>query len=111
MECARAEYALSALQGDGASLRTHLQRHAQNTGHIDPQLQVNWPPEGKALWRIFNGLARAPSMSGPGPISQQEIQAWMQNNQTRMTPWELDVLADFDRVAMESMAKQGERSK
>ena len=105
MECARAEYKLSARQGDGASLRTHLLRHAQNTGHVDPQLNIDWPPEGRALWDVFTSLARAPSMGGLSPISQTEIQAWMHNNQIRLNPWELQVLADFDRVAMEVAAE------
>jgi hypothetical protein len=99
------EYELSARQGDGASLRTHLQRRAKNTGDVDPRLQMRWPRWGEPLWRAFTSMGRQYGMAGPLPLSQCEIQAWQSNNSVRLTPWELDMVREFDVIALEAAAK------
>ena len=93
-------------QGDGAPLRTHLQRLAVNTGRVDPRLRVAWPAHGMPIWRIFNSLGRPPSMGGLSAISQQEIQAWQANHGVKLTPWELEMIEVFDRIALEISSKQ-----
>ncbi len=110
MECARAEFALSAREGDGAPLRTHLQRLAQNTGTPDPRLLVEWPRVGRPIWNVFQNLGRPQAMSGLAQIPQTEIRAWMDNNGIQLTPWELDMIAAFDRAAIE-FASENARKK
>ncbi len=101
MECARAEFALSAREGDGATLRTHLQRLAVNKGKADPRLHIDWPKAGRPIWNVFQSLGRPQAMSGLAQIPQTEIRAWMDNNGVKLTPWELDMIAAFDRAAIE----------
>jgi hypothetical protein len=83
-----------------------LQRLAANTGRVDPRLLVQWPKVGRPLWDIFNSLGRPPSMGGASAISQQEIQAWQHNHSTRLTPWELEMIQVFDRIAIATFSKQ-----
>lgn len=40
-------------------------------------------------------------MNGLCAISQQEIQAWQANHRIRLTPWELEMIEVFDRIALE----------
>ncbi len=77
-----------------------MQRLAVSTGKTDPRLQHRWPAAGRDLWRIFQSLGRAPSMSGISPISQQEIAAWQSNHGVRLTPWELDMLSEWDQLVI-----------
>ncbi len=67
---------------------------------------MQWPKVGLPIWQIFNSLGRAPSMGGISPISQQEIQAWQHNHGIRLTPWELEVIQAFDRIAIDTSSKQ-----
>lgn len=106
MECCRAEYELSARQGDGASLRTHLLRLAENTGKSDPRLHIAWPPAGRAVWDVYRSLSRPPSMGGAAPISMQEIAAYQAVYQLRLNPWELEMIQAFDSIALEILNKQ-----
>jgi hypothetical protein len=88
-------------QGDGASLRTHLQRLATNTGEVDSRLNIQWPKVGRPLWDHFRRLGRPPAMSGLAPISAQEIVAYQQLYGIRFNPWELGVIELFDVIAMD----------
>ena len=95
---------LGAPQGDGASLRTHLQRLRNNTGRIDPLLvAVNRPlPAGVAhLWDAFVALSatRAPAFEGLAAITCTEIEAWQRLHGLRLTPWEVETLLAVDRAA------------
>ncbi len=98
MEFARDAFALSAPQGDGATLRTHLQRLYQNTRQADTRLLLQCPQECEPLWRVFNSLGRAGG-SGLTPITQQEVQAWQANHSTRLRSWEVDTLFALDQLA------------
>jgi nitric oxide synthase oxygenase domain/subunit len=97
---------LSTRQGDGASLRTHLQRLAKNTGEVDPLLKIEWPKVGRPIWNAFRRLGRAPSMSGLGDITAQEILAHQQLYGVRFSAWELDVIHMFDALVQEHASKQ-----
>jgi hypothetical protein len=105
-ECCRAEYELSARQGDGATLRTHLQRLAQNTGEVDPRLNIEWPRLGRHLWEDFRRIGRSMSINGPGPIHPENILAYQTLHGVRFTSWELGVLDQFDAIALDAMHKQ-----
>lgn len=87
-----------------------MQRLAVNTGKVDPRLLIEWPKVGRPIWGIFNSLGRASGMSGMSAISQQEIAAWQQNHGIKLTPWELEMIAMFDQIALEASAKQGSKS-
>ena len=106
MECCRAEYELSARQGDGATLRTHLQRLAKNTGEVDPQLNIEWPPVGRPIWEAFRRMGRSMSFSGPGPITPQDILAYQTLHGVRFSSWELEVIEQFDAIALNAMHSQ-----
>lgn len=86
-----------------------MQRLAANTGKVDPRLTIEWPKVGRPIWGIFNSLGRASGM-GMSAISQQEIAAWQQNHSIKLTPWELEMIAMFDQIALEAIAKQGSKS-
>lgn len=96
---------MSAREGDGAPLRVHLQRLAKNTGKRDPRLSHEWPPEGRAIWSVFRRLARPYSEGKALPITCQEIDAYQRLYRVQLTPWELDMLAAFDAVALEFLNK------
>lgn len=106
MECARNEFELSVREGDGAPLRTHLQRLAVNTGKVDPRLLVECPAAGTFIWNAFKTMTRTYTMGGPGPISMVEIEAWQRVNGMRLTTWELDMIHAFDSVALEMSQKK-----
>lgn len=55
---------------------------------------------------MFNSLGRAPGMGGLSAISQQEIQAWQFNHGIKLTPWELEMIEVFDRIALDISSKQ-----
>jgi hypothetical protein len=93
-------------QGDGASLRTHLQRLAKNTGKADPRLFIEWPALGRPIWEAFTRLGRPPSMNGMERITNQEIAAYQSVRKVRFTDWELDTLAMFDSIAIEISSKK-----
>lgn len=97
---------MSARQGDGATLRTHLQRHARNTGQIDPLLLTEWPREGRMVWWAFNTMGRQYGMAGPLPITATEIDAWQRVHGIRLTPWELSMIRVFDQIALEAAAQK-----
>ncbi|QOY96328.1 hypothetical protein IM543_11200 [Massilia sp. UMI-21] len=105
-ECCRAEHELAARQGDGATLRTHLQRLAKNTGEVDPLLKIEWPRVGLPLWDAFRRMGRSSTVNGPGPIQPENILAYQQLYRVRFTDWELEVIEAFDAIAMEAMSKK-----
>jgi hypothetical protein len=55
---------------------------------------------------VFNSLGRAPGTGGLSAISQQEIQAWQFNHGIKLTPWELEMIAVFDGIALDVSSKQ-----
>lgn len=94
--------------GDGATLRTHLQRAAKNEGKADPRLNVEWPRAGLPIWNAFRRMGRSMGPSGPGPITAENILAHQQLHRVRFTDWELEVIEAFDAVALEAMHKKND---
>lgn len=93
--------------GDGATLRTHLQRAVRNTGKPDPRLNIEWPRSGLPIWEAFRRIGRSYGPGGPGPIQPENILAYQQLHGVRFTAWELEVIEALDAVALEAMhAKQ-----
>ena len=87
-------------------MRAHLQRVAQNTGEVDPRLNVEWPRAGRPLWDAFRRIGRSMTMGGPGPIMPENILAFQHLYGVTFTPWELDVIDAFDAIAFEAMQKK-----
>ena len=101
---------LSALEGDGAPLRTHLTRLRASTGRLDPRLAASMapvPPAVAPLWEAFRTLSgtRAPTVEGLAPITCTEIEAWQRLAGVRLTPWEADTLLAVDRSARTAAAQ------
>lgn len=92
---------MSQVQGDGATLRTHLQRLARNTHRIDSRLaELCRPlaPSCVGVWSAFTSLnrTRAHGPAGPQPISLQDIESWQRLQRVHLTPWEVDLVVDLD---------------
>lgn len=99
---------LSARQGDGASLRTHLQRACINTGRADPLLdEQSIAPCVRAVWDAYLNLS-ATRRTGMGlaPLALTDIDAWQRLTGVRLTPWELDTLIQLDAACLAVLAKQ-----
>lgn len=96
---------LGVPQGDGATLRTHLERLRASTGRVDPQLlavSVPLPTPVAPLWGAFLALrATAPSEAG---ITFGEMEGWERRHGVRLTPWEADTLLAMDRAALDAQA-------
>ena len=99
---------LSARQGDGASLRTHLQRAAAATGKPDPLLLgPGVPDEASELWDAYLRLSASRRAGmGMSPLALVDIEAWCRLTGVRLTPWELDTLIELDSACLAILAKQ-----
>nr|WP_314540144.1 hypothetical protein [uncultured Massilia sp.] len=95
--------------GDGATLRTHLQRDAKNGNTPDPRLNIEWPRAGQAIWDAFRRMGRSVTMGGAGPILPENILAYQQLHGVRFTAWELEVIEALDAVALEAMREQQDK--
>ena len=93
--------ALAAPQGDGASLRTHLQRLARSTRRTDPRLTGRLPECVAPLWEVFCVVS-----GGDEPLRMSELDAWQRLHGAALTGWEIDTLIDMDRAARAEVAKQ-----
>lgn len=101
---------LSKRQGDGASLRVHLQRRAESTGRVDPRLvQVEIPAPMRELWEAYRQLDATRRNSGMGlhRITLADVAAWCRLMCVRLTPWEVDTLIGIDAAALAVASEQG----
>lgn len=90
---------LGVAQGDGASLRRHLEG-ALRAGIVDPRLAESrspLPPAVRPLWSVFLDLS-ATRHEG-APISWQELEAW-ERRHGRLTPWEAETVMAMDQAAL-----------
>ncbi len=100
---------LARREGDGAPLRTHLQRLAQSTGKVDTRLFNEIPRALEPLWQAYQRLAGARrSGMGLSPLTLTDIEAWCRLHGVTFTPWELDTLLDLDAAAL-SVAADNQR--
>jgi hypothetical protein len=102
---------LSRREGDGATLRTHLQRLARNTGRVDERLLVEVPRPVEQLWDLFMSWAvqRRSGMS-LHPLTFTDIEAWCRLYGVRLTPWELDTLLELDAATLRIAAENQRRA-
>ena len=99
---------LAQRQGDGASLRQHLQRLCASTGKLDPRLEVpEIPAAVRPLWDAYAHLAatrRSGGMGGMHPLTQTDIASWCYLQRVTLTPWEVDTLIEIDAAALAASA-------
>lgn len=98
---------LGCRQGDGATLRTHLQRLAQNTSRVDDRLLEEVPRSLRYLWDAFTDLgAKRRAGMGASPLTFVDIESWSRLYGVRLNPWELDTLIQLDVVTLNKAAEQ-----
>lgn len=98
---------LSRRRHDGTTERDHLLAHERATGQRPDELNVPALPDGaQPLWQAFCEMsgARAPAVSGIGPIMISEIVAWQRAFRVRLTPWEIETLLDIDRAVIDAIS-------
>lgn len=86
-------------QDDGRTLREHLEGISARKGQNHPDLiGPDFPVAGLYLWGWFQEIAlgRTGTGFGPAPLSAQEIKAWSDLTQIRITPWEFGVIRTLD---------------
>lgn len=103
------EIKLSKTDVSGTTLREHLQSHAQHTGK-EADYEIFLPDGAEDLWRIFweLGLGRASNGFGYNPISYLEIKAYCDLMAEELTPWQILVLKQMDRVFLTETQNKGD---
>jgi hypothetical protein len=99
---AEAQFALSAPQADGSTLRDLLAAMAAGGGPVDPRLAQTPPAESGALWITYLGI----TCGGARPVMLAEVVAWQAANGIRMTSWEVDTLLLLDRAMLRAERRQ-----
>ena len=108
IEYAEAQFELDQREEDGATLRTHLQRLAANTGRVDERLTLECPAGCAAIWVAFAQLGRArPAGFGASGIPWSEIEAWQRLMGVNLSPWELSTLVDLDSRVLSKARSKG----
>ena len=103
------ELALSEKQGDGASLRHHLESLQRNTGITPEQLEpVPFPETLEFIWRDFHELNNGRTSNGYtlNPISYTELDAWNRLMNKQVTAQEISIMKQLDAVFMHHYQKQ-----
>jgi hypothetical protein len=59
-----------------------------------------FPAELAYLWKIFCRLSNRRSSNGfgPAPIGWSDIDAFCRLSQTKLQPWEIEIIEDLDRL-------------
>lgn len=92
------------MQGDGATLRVHLQRAAE-VGKVDDRLFNECPRPLLPLWTAYQQIARSrPVGMGVSGISLQEVESWQRLYGVQFTPWELDTIIELDAAFIRRIA-------
>jgi len=97
---------MCARQPDGSTLRDHLQSAAA-AGRDVPELALDVPPAGAALWQAFVELsgARTPGAA----VHYSEIESWQRLHGVALTPWEVGTICAMDRAVL--AAAESKRTK
>jgi hypothetical protein len=92
---------------DGVSYRTRLEaslRRAKTPARraeIEAELYgPPFPPELAYLWKIFGRLSsrRGSNGFGPLPIGWSDLDAFSRMSQTKLQPWEIEIIEDLDAL-------------
>lgn len=99
---AEAQFNLNQRQGDGCTLREHLQSAWKMTGVMPRQLAEAPPlPDLAAhVWVYFAELSRFRGSNGfgPNPITPTGIKHWCWLAGTKLDPWEIRAIALLDEA-------------
>ena len=107
------EFRLNERQGDGATLRHHLEQVYKQTGKRPEQFtEVECPEEMRYLWQWFCELSgtRQYSEVGAMPITFQEMDAWARLSGNEPSPLDVKVLKQIDFIALQPKAKGGKKN-
>ena len=107
---AESEFELNELQGDGQTLRSHLESVERQTGKRLAQLnQPNLPEYMKHMWNWFQDLCGSRQVGmALNPLSYTEIAAWDNLNGHGITPRELQIIRALDNMFLvHHQAKKG----
>lgn len=100
------QFALSARQKDGFSLRDHLENGWRQTGIKPEELDIE-PLQHCIiyLWDWFIEISRGRTSNGFGPnaIGFVEIDAWQRVTGRRLDPWEIDAMLVLDAAYLASV--------
>ena len=103
------ELALNEKQGDGASLRHHLESVERQTGVTPEQLNlVPFPETLEFIWRDFLELNDARTSNGYtlNAISYTEIDAWNRLMNKSITAQEISIIKRLDGVFLAHYQQQ-----
>ncbi len=109
MRYAEHEAQLARRQGDGATLREHLEKVREQTGKTPAQLEaVEIPDAARYLWDWFCELSggRGYSMAGPMALSYTEIKAWCDLMKIEPSAWEVETIKMIDQVYLAEVMKK-----
>lgn len=56
-------------------------------------------------------MGRQMSLNGPSPLTPQDILAYQELHGVRFSAWELEVIEEFDAVALDAMHSQQQSKK
>ena len=97
-------------QGEGGTLRDHLEQVEKSTGGRvrPPELDLPDLPDPVAhVWEWFADLHRARGSNGfgPNPLTYSEMAAWARLTGADPGPWEVALLKHLDGVYLDIQAK------
>lgn len=102
---------LSEEQEGGGSLYSHLDAVRQNFNIVDPLLEpIDTPIQYLYIWEIYMEISagRPVGMSGASRIPSTEIHAWQEINNTRLAPFELEIIRALDYQQLEFHCKKAQ---
>lgn len=112
VEFAEHTFRLDQRQGDGRSLREHLESLEKQTGKV-PALLIgpDLDEQSTHLWGWFLDLhvARGSNGFGPSALSYSEILAWATLTRVAPTPWEVSVIKRLDAVYLCHAADESDK--
>lgn len=103
------EAQLGKRQGDGATLRQHLEKVKEQTGKTPAQLDpVEIPDAARYLWVYFCELSggRQYSEVGPMALTYSEIKAWCDLMKVEPTAFEVETIKEIDRAYITEIMKK-----
>ena len=98
---------LSVAQGDGASLRRHLEAAARH-GEVDSRLEesrVLLPMPVRELYHAF--LDVSATRHDGAPLTHLALEAWERRAGVRLSRWEADTFFAMDQAALAAVPAQG----
>lgn len=106
----QAEFELSAPQGDGLTLREHLEGLAERTGKTLAEVAglPDLPQGCEFIWRDFMALSIGRGSNGfsAARITWADIEAYQRVNGIRFAGWEIDAIRRLDNAFLAEANKR-----